>query len=90
MLLNITGFKKLILSLLISIVPSMAFATLPIQKIDLPTGAKLFFVEARTIPMVNIGIDFPGGFAHDPKDRIGVANFTSLLTSMIRNSISCI
>jgi zinc protease len=29
--------------------------------------------------MVNIGIDFPGGFAHDPKDRIGVANFTAQL-----------
>jgi zinc protease len=55
------------------------YATLPIQKIDLPSGAKLFYVEARTIPMVNIGIDFPGGFAHDPKDRIGVANFTAQL-----------
>ena len=29
--------------------------------------------------MVNIGIDFPGGFAHDPKDRIGVSNFTAHL-----------
>lgn len=79
MLINITGFRKLILSVLISIVPGIAFATLPIQKIDLPTGAKLFFVEARTIPMVNIGIDFPGGFAHDPKNRVGVANFTASL-----------
>jgi zinc protease len=29
--------------------------------------------------MVNIGIDFPGGFAHDPKNRVGVANFTASL-----------
>ena len=56
-----------------------AFATLPIQKIQLTTGAHLFFVESKTIPMVNIGIDFPGGFAHDNKDRIGVSNFTSQL-----------
>jgi zinc protease len=56
-----------------------AFATLPIQKIQLSTGANLFFVESRTIPMVNIGIDFPGGFAHDNKNRIGVSNFTSQL-----------
>ena len=39
----------------------------------------MFFVESRTIPMVNLGIDFPGGFAHDNKDRIGVSNFTSQL-----------
>ena len=56
-----------------------AFAALPIQQIPLSTGAHLFFVESRTIPMVNIGIDFPGGFAHDPKDRIGVSNFTAHL-----------
>jgi len=54
-----------------------AFAALPIQKIDLPTGAKLFYVEAKTIPMVNIGVDFPGGAVHDPKERIGVASFTA-------------
>jgi zinc protease len=53
------------------------FAALPIQKIDLPTGAKLFYVEAKTIPMVNIGVDFPGGAVHDPKERIGVASFTA-------------
>jgi zinc protease len=54
-----------------------AYAALPIQKVDLPTGAKLFFVEARTIPMVNIGIDFPGGSAYDPKDKVGVSGFTA-------------
>lgn len=56
---------------------ALGFAALPIQKVDLPTGAKLFFVEARTIPIVNIGIDFPGGSAHDPKDRTGIASFTA-------------
>ena len=73
------NLKKILIGLAGVFMQGYVFATLPIQKIDLPTGAKLFYVEARTIPMVNIGIDFPGGFAHDPKDRIGVANFTSLL-----------
>ena len=73
------NLKNILIGLLGVFVQGHVFATLPIQKIDLPTGAKLFYVEARTIPMVNIGIDFPGGFANDPKDRIGVANFTSEL-----------
>ena len=54
-----------------------ANAVLPIQKIDLPSGAKLFYVEAKTIPMVNIGIDFPGGSAYDPSNKVGVADLTA-------------
>ncbi len=79
MLTNKTKLKYLLIGLVGLFMQGYVSATLPIQKIDLPTGAKLFYVEARTIPMVNIGIDFPGGFAHDPKDRIGVANFTAEL-----------
>ena len=79
MLTNKSKLKYLLISLVGVFMQGYVFATLPIQKIDLPTGAKLFYVEARTIPMVNIGVEFPGGFAHDPKDRIGVANFTAEL-----------
>jgi zinc protease len=79
MLTNKSKLKYLLISLVGVFMQGYVFATLPIQKIDLPTGAKLFYVEARTIPMVNIGVDFPGGFAHDPKDRVGVANFTAEL-----------
>ena len=79
MLINKRNLKYLCTGLVGIFMQAYVYATLPIQKIDLPSGAKLFYVEARTIPMVNIGIDFPGGFAHDPKDRIGVANFTAQL-----------
>ncbi len=43
----------------------------------MPSGAKLFYVEAKTIPMVNIGIDFPGGRAYDPSNKVGVADLTA-------------
>ena len=77
---NIKNFFYLkLIVLVLGFLHLNAFATLPIQKIQLTTGAHLFFVESKTIPMVNIGIDFPGGFAHDNKDRIGVSNFTSQL-----------
>ncbi len=79
MLMNKKSLKYLLIGLIGILMQGHVMATLPIQKIDLSNGAKLFYVEARTIPMVNIGIDFPGGFAHDPKDRVGVANFTAQL-----------
>ena len=71
---NIYRHITLLLSVLYAVT---ANAVLPIQKIDLPSGAKLFYVEAKTIPMVNIGIDFPGGSAYDPSYKIGVADLTA-------------
>lgn len=54
-------------------------AALPIQKIQLDSGATLFFVEARTIPMINIGIDIKAGSVFDPKGKVGVADFAANL-----------
>ena len=61
-------------------------AALPIQKIQLDTGATLLFVEARTIPIIDIGIDFVGGVARDPKGKIG----TSAMTASLLNKGSVI
>jgi zinc protease len=69
--------KLLSITLLLPVMTS--HAALPIQKVDLPTGAKLFFIQTRTIPIVNIGIDFPGGSAYDPKEKVGVSGLTANL-----------
>ncbi|MEI7531702.1 MAG: pitrilysin family protein [Betaproteobacteria bacterium] len=61
-------------------------AALPIQKIQLDTGATLLFVEARTIPIIDIGIDFVGGVVRDPKGKIG----TSAMTASLLNKGSVI
>ena len=68
---------KLVCVLLGLFFVQLASAALPIQKIPLSSGAQLYFVETRGIPMVNIGIDFPGGSVHDAKGKIGVSDFTA-------------
>jgi zinc protease len=56
-----------------------ANAALPIQKIQLDSGATLFFVEARTIPMINIGMDINAGSVFDQKGKKGIADMTANL-----------
>jgi zinc protease len=74
--------KKILLNLATMILLPLAqltHAALPIQKIPLDSGATLFFVEARTIPMINIGVDIKAGSVFDPKGKVGVADFAANL-----------
>ncbi|MFA7281540.1 MAG: pitrilysin family protein [Sterolibacterium sp.] len=40
------------------------------------TGARVYFVESRALPIVDVQIDFAAGAAHDPADKPGVAQLT--------------
>jgi zinc protease len=69
-----------------------AFAALPISKIKLDTGAQLFFVEVKSIPMVDIGVDFQAGGVYDPVNKSGVADLVahqmnkgSLIKGQVKN-----
>ena len=54
-----------------------ATAALPIKEIPLKSGARLFFIEARSIPMVDIGIDFTAGDYYSPVGKAGVSDLTA-------------
>lgn len=56
---------------------TQVFAALPIKEIPLKSGAKLFFIEARSIPMVDIGIDFTAGDYYNPTGKAGVSDLTA-------------
>lgn len=43
------------------------------------TGARVYFVESRALPMVDIQISFAAGSAYDPADRAGLAALTRSL-----------
>jgi zinc protease len=58
---------------------NVATAALPITKIDLDTGAKLYFVEVKSIPMVDVGIDFQAGSVYDPVNKSGVADLVATM-----------
>jgi zinc protease len=40
------------------------------------TGARVYFVESRALPIVDVQIDFAAGAAHDPAEKPGVAQLT--------------
>ncbi|MEZ0306400.1 MAG: M16 family metallopeptidase [Ramlibacter sp.] len=58
-----------------------AFAAIPIQHWTQPSGAKVYFVESPTIPMVDVQIDFDAGARRDPADKAGLASVTAGMAS---------
>ena len=42
-------------------------------------GVSIYLVEARTIPMVDVQVDWPVGSASDPQAKIGLASMTAAL-----------
>ncbi len=44
-----------------------------------PSGAHVYFVEARGLPILDVAVDFPAGSIHDPAGKSGVASFTRSL-----------
>lgn len=44
-----------------------AHAILPIEKLDLHKGAKVYLVQTKTLPMVDIEISIDAGDRYDPK-----------------------
>ncbi len=57
-----------------------ARAAIPIQHWQQPSGAQVYLVESRSIPMVDIQIDFDGGGRRDPRDKAGLASVTAAMT----------
>jgi len=51
----------------------------PIQHWVAPTGAKVYFIESRSLPILDVNIDFVAGGARSPADKSGVASLTGSL-----------
>lgn len=57
-----------------------ASAALPIQKWQQPSGAQVYLIETRHLPMVDVEIDFDAGARRDPADKAGLASVTADMT----------
>ncbi len=62
--------------------PSAAQAALPVQSWNAKTGAKVLFVEARSIPMIDLRVDFDAGSRYDPPAKAGLAAMTQGLLAL--------
>ncbi len=56
-----------------------ARAILPIQHWQTPSGARVYFVENRDLPMLDVSLEFPAGPGYDRADKAGVAAMTNRL-----------
>ena len=56
-----------------------AFAILPIEQWQSPSGAKVLFVANRDLPMLDVSVDFPAGSAYDTPEKSGAAAMTRSL-----------
>ncbi|NMM27249.1 MAG: insulinase family protein [Glaciimonas sp.] len=54
-----------------------AYAALQIQNWTLENGARVLFVENRTIPMLDVSVEFDAGARRDPTGKAGLAAFTN-------------
>ena len=68
--------KKLLLAVLLAMVATLARGGAKIEHWTAPSGAQVYFVESRVVPIVDIQIDFAAGGAYAPQDKAGLAGLT--------------
>lgn len=67
---------KSLLALGVLLSAQSVVAGVKIENWTAPTGARVFFVETRALPIVDVHIDFAAGAAQDPAGKAGLAQLT--------------
>jgi zinc protease len=70
--------KKLLLAVL-ALAATVAQAAPKIEHWVAPSGAKVYFVETRVLPILDVSVDFAAGTVYGPADKTGVAGLTRAL-----------
>jgi zinc protease len=74
--------KAAVLFVALLAVRSVALAALPIQTWTTANGARVLFVEAPSIPMLDLEVDFDAGSRLDPSAKSGLAAMTQALLAL--------
>jgi zinc protease len=70
---------KRFLILLALLTCGAAHAALKIQTWTLANGARVFFVESHSIPLLDVSIEFDAGSRRDPQGKAGTASLTNAM-----------
>ena len=73
---------RLLSALFLVVVSQLVSAGPKIEHWVAPSGARVFFVENHTLPMLDVQVDFAAGTARDPGDKVGLAALTHALLDM--------
>ncbi|MDO8788953.1 MAG: pitrilysin family protein [Sulfuritalea sp.] len=65
-----------LICLLTSLASSLALAGVKIEHWVAPSGAKVYFIETRVLPILDVQIDFAAGAAFVPAGKSGLAGLT--------------
>jgi zinc protease len=68
--------KKLLTATFALLLAHSALAGVKIEHWVSPSGAKVYFVESRVLPMLDVQVDFVAGSMFDPAGKPGVAALT--------------
>lgn len=68
-----------LICLLTSLASSLALAGVKIEHWTAPTGAQVYFIETRILPILDVQIDFAAGGAFVPAGKSGLAGLTRSL-----------
>lgn len=60
---------------------SGSWAAIPITHWTQADGARVYLVQSRSLPMVDVQIDFDAGARRDPADKAGLAGVTAAMAS---------
>ena len=71
--------KKLLATIVLSFATTLTQANAVINHWVHSSGALVYLVEARTIPMIDLQIDWYAGSVNDPKEKLGLAAMTASL-----------
>ncbi len=74
-------------ALLLCLTPP-ALAILPIEHWQAASGAKVYFVANRDLPMLDVSVDFPAGSAYDRREKSGAAAMTHGLLRLGADGLS--
>jgi len=68
---------RILIAIFFAALASLAQAGPQIQHWVAPTGAKVYFVASRDLPILDVQIDFVAGGARSPAEKSGVASLTA-------------
>lgn len=87
------GSKTLLLFATLAAVAALVFASaaqaaLPIQHWKTESGANVYFVENRDLPMIDVSVDVPAGSSFDVPGQSGLASLTQYMLRLGAEGLS--
>ena len=65
--------NNILLFCLLSLSATLAQAGPRIEQWTAPSGARVFFIESRVVPIIDVQVDFAAGGAYAPAEKTGLA-----------------